>query len=152
MLKFQTNTLPAETFFRVGVIGYVEEKFHFGLAKRLIAEAISKANKHQMSNCKKIKPLLLVLNDRNQGISTLVFKHAASNNLTLAKIRPKLKTGDECLDTSYDIFAGKAEGEEQVTFLANIDILVCIGAANHKTKMAQELGIATYQYILPATG
>jgi hypothetical protein len=132
--------LAEKPYFRIGVVGYSENKFDKEKAKELLIENIDKALEKNTKNEK----VSLVSGLTDMGIPGLAYREAKKRGFHTVGYACSKATEYDCFKVDEEHIIGDEWGAESDTFLANIDVLVAVGGGKQskaELKKAEEMGI-----------
>lgn len=131
---------------RVGVIGYIDEKFDKVDAWKLVRRGLETVKK-QFSQT----DFEIVSNLVNEGVPQTAYLMAGQQNWPTVGIAPNAVLAKRIFPCDTMKKAGEVWGDEVETFLGNIDVLISIGRNNNtKTYVAEakKRGISVHEYKL----
>lgn len=131
---------------RVGVVGYSTKTFDIQIAKNLLREVFDKLHK-EYDNYDKI----IVSGLTDLGIPSLAYQEAYKRGWKTVGIACSRAIEYKCFPVDEKIIVGEEWGEESLTFLASIDVIVRIGGGEQSQKevaLAKEKGKQIIEYEL----
>ncbi len=138
---------------RLGVIGYIEEKFDAYAGQALIRDGYRRFEAANPG-----VPKVIVSNLIELGIPKLAYFEATQNNWRRVGIAPAIvrdlarKYGCEFANVTRQEIIGQSWGDEAERFIESIDALCAIGGSSRVialTQQARAFNKQIFQYVLP---
>ena len=135
--------------FKIGVVGFSQQKFDRDVATMLLELGIGKA----ISECGDAKPVEIVSGLTNIGVPAIAYAIAAANDYRTVGIACEKAHRYECYPVEKEVIVGSELGDESDTFLDYVDVIVRVGGGEQSLREVatfQERGGKTYEYELNA--
>ena len=132
---------------RIGVVGYSGKKFNQIVAKALMEIVLDLVEEYH-----KDKEYMLVSGLTDLGIPAIAYRSAKKRKWKTMGIACEKAEEYDLYPVDEKIIEGKDWGDESVTFLDNIDVLVRIGGGEQsmdEVEKAKKKNITVYEYDLP---
>jgi len=133
---------------KLGVVGYVSQKFDEDKAKRLLKKTYNSIDCQYLS-----KQKIVVSGLTDVGVISLAYKEAVLRGWKTVGIACARAQEKVCFPVDKKIIVGNEWGDESPTFLEFIDVLVRVGGGRQSLAETAEFlkrGKPVFEYDLPS--
>ena len=144
--KLKMANVSNQKLAMVGIIGYSGSKFDLNLGEKLIKQSFDELETKFGNN------IVIVSGLTNIGIPGLAYKEAFTRGWKTCGIASKKAENHECFKCDEVIIVGDNWGDESLTFLNKIDIIVKIGGGKQSVREfeeAKKMNKITFEHELP---
>lgn len=130
----------------VGVVGYSATRFNKVLGEELVKKSFDELEKIYGRN------ITIVSGLTNLGIPALAYKEAVNRGWKTCGIACERAKNFKCFKCDEVILVGARWGDESLTFLKKIDVIVKIGGGKqsiNEFELAKKMSITAFEYDLP---